>query len=378
MSRSGPAGEKNRLWWPDEPENIASRRGICKVIVLGIETSCDETAAAVYDSARGLRSHCLYSQVAIHAPFGGVVPELASRDHIRKLLPLIDRALVEAGVTPADLAGVAYTAGPGLVGALLVGATVGVGLAVGWGLPAVPVHHMEAHLLAALLEDDPPAFPFVALLVSGGHTLLIEVAGIGRYRILGETLDDAAGEAFDKGAKLLGLPYPGGPHLALLAERGQPGQYRFPRPMLKSPDLNFSFSGLKTALAVRVRDLEAGGQFADAGTADRTRADLAASYQQAIIDTLAGKSLRALAATGHRRLVVAGGVGANRALREQLRGELLRLGGTVYYPRTEFCTDNGAMIAFTGCQRLALAPAAYTSVRVEARPRWPLEELTEP
>jgi N6-L-threonylcarbamoyladenine synthase len=364
--------------WPDEPENIASRRGICKVIVLGIETSCDETAAAVYDSARGLRSHCLHSQVAIHAPFGGVVPELASRDHIRKLLPLIDRALAEAAVTPADLAGVAYTAGPGLVGALLVGATVGVGLAVGWGLPAVPVHHMEAHLLAALLEDESPDFPFVALLVSGGHTLLIEVAGLGRYRILGETLDDAAGEAFDKGAKLLGLPYPGGPHLAVLAEKGQPGRYRFPRPMLKSPDLNFSFSGLKTALAVRVRDLEADGQLADAGTADRTRADLAASYQQAIIDTLVGKSLRALAATGHRRLVVAGGVGANRSLREHFRAELLRLGGTVYYPRTEFCTDNGAMIAFTGCQRLSRAPAAYTSIRVEARPRWPLEELTEP
>lgn len=378
MSRSGPAGEKNRLWWPDEPENIASRRGICKVIVLGIETSCDETAAAVYDTALGLRSHCLFSQVAIHAPFGGVVPELASRDHIRKLLPLIDRALVEAGVTPSDLSGVAYTAGPGLVGALLVGATVGVGLAVGWGLPAVPVHHMEAHLLAALLEDEPPAFPFVALLVSGGHTLLVEVAGTGRYRILGETLDDAAGEAFDKGAKLLGLPYPGGPHLALLADRGQPGQHRFPRPMLKNPSLDFSFSGLKTALAVRVRDLEAAGQFADAGTADRTRADLAASYQQAIIDTLVGKSLRALTDTGHRRLVVAGGVGANRALREQFRSELSKFGASVYYPRTEFCTDNGAMIAFTGCWRLARNPAAYESVRVEARPRWPLEELTEP
>lgn len=377
MSQSGPTGEKNRLWWPDAPENIASRRSICKVIVLGIETSCDETAAAVYDTARGLRSHCLYSQVAIHAPFGGVVPELASRDHIRKLLPLIDRALAEAAVTPTDLSGVAYTAGPGLVGALLVGATVGVGLAVGWGLPAVPVHHLEAHLLAALIEDEPPTFPFVALLVSGGHTLLIEVSGLGRYRILGETLDDAAGEAFDKGAKLLGLPYPGGPHLALLAARGRPGQYRFPRPMLRSPDLDFSFSGLKTALAVRVRDLEASGQFAEAATADRTRADLAASYQQAIVDTLVGKSLRALDITGQRRLVVAGGVGANRALREQLRVELSRRGGTVYYPRTEFCTDNGAMIAFTGCQRLALNPAAYSSVRVEARPRWPLEELTE-
>jgi N6-L-threonylcarbamoyladenine synthase len=341
------------------------------VIVLGIETSCDETAAAVYDTARGLRSHCLFSQVATHAPFGGVVPELASRDHIRKLLPLIDTALSRAGVTPGDLSGVAYTAGPGLVGALLVGATVGVSLAVGWGLPAVPVHHMEAHLLAALLEDEQPEFPFVALLVSGGHSLLVEVAGLGRYRILGETLDDAAGEAFDKGAKLLGLPYPGGPALARLAESGRVGRFRFPRPMLKAPGLDFSFSGLKTALAIKVRELEARGTIGD-----DLRADLAADYQQAIVDTLVGKSVRALAATGLRRLVVAGGVGANRALREQLRAELSQGGGTVYYPRTEFCTDNGAMIAFTGCQRLALAPNAYSSVRVEARPRWPLEELT--
>jgi N6-L-threonylcarbamoyladenine synthase len=343
------------------------------VIVLGIETSCDETAAAVYDTARGLRSHCLYSQVGTHAPYGGVVPELASRDHIRKLLPLVDAALERAGVVPADLAGVAYTAGPGLVGALLVGATVGVGLAVGWGIPAIPVHHMEAHLLAALLEDEQPRFPFVALLVSGGHSLLVEVAGIGRYRILGETLDDAAGEAFDKGAKLLGLPYPGGPELARLAGHGRVGQYRFPRPMLKAPGLDFSFSGLKTALALKVRELEADGPLADA-----TRADLAADYQQAIVDTLVGKSVRALATTGHRQLVVAGGVGANRVLREQLRAELSRTGATVYYPRTEFCTDNGAMIAFTGCRRLELAPTAYSSVRVEARPRWPLEELTGP
>ncbi|MEO7385622.1 MAG: tRNA (adenosine(37)-N6)-threonylcarbamoyltransferase complex transferase subunit TsaD [Gammaproteobacteria bacterium] len=343
------------------------------MIVLGIETSCDETAAAVYDTARGLRSHCLYSQVATHAPFGGVVPELASRDHIRKLLPLVDTALERAGVGSKDLSGVAYTAGPGLVGALLVGATVGVGLAVGWGIPAVPVHHMEAHLLAALLEDDQPTFPFVALLVSGGHSLLVEVAGIGRYRILGETLDDAAGEAFDKGAKLLGLPYPGGPELARLAERGRTGRYRFPRPMLKAPGLDFSFSGLKTALALQVRDLSGTGPLAE-----DLRADLAADYQQAIVDTLVGKSLRALEHTGHRQLVVAGGVGANQALREQLRAALSRTGGAVYYPRTEFCTDNGAMIAFTGCRRLAMAPAAYSGVRVEARPRWPLEELTGP
>ncbi len=341
------------------------------MIVLGIETSCDETAVAVYDAALGLRSHCLYSQVATHAPFGGVVPELASRDHIRKLLPLVDQALAGAGVAPADLSAVAYTAGPGLVGALLVGATVGVGLAVGWGIPAVPVHHMEAHLLAALLEEDKPAFPFVALLVSGGHSLLVEVAGLGRYRILGETLDDAAGEAFDKGAKLLGLPYPGGPELARLAARGRPGRFRFPRPMLRAAGLDFSFSGLKTALALQVKELAAGGSLDDA-----TRADLAAEYQQAIVDCLVGRSARALEVTGHRQLVVAGGVGANRALREQLRAELSRTGGTVYYPRTEFCTDNGAMIAFAGCLRLALAPGGYSSVRVEARPRWPLEELT--
>jgi N6-L-threonylcarbamoyladenine synthase len=342
------------------------------MIVLGIETSCDETATAVYDSARGLRSHCLYSQVSTHAPYGGVVPELASRDHIRKLLPLVDAALARAGVAPGELSAVAYTAGPGLVGALLVGATLGVGLAAGWGIPAVPVHHMEAHLLAALLEYDRPAFPFVALLVSGGHSLLVEVGGLGRYRILGETVDDAAGEAFDKGAKVLGLSYPGGPQLAKLAAGGDASRFRFPRPMLKAPGLDFSFSGLKTALALKARELAAGGPLSD-----DTRADLAAGYQQAIVDTLVAKSVRALEVTGHQRLVVAGGVGANRALREQLRAELSRRGGAVYYPRTEFCTDNGAMIAFTGCQRLGVAPGAYSSLRVEARPRWPLEELRE-
>ncbi|MEZ5565496.1 MAG: tRNA (adenosine(37)-N6)-threonylcarbamoyltransferase complex transferase subunit TsaD [Gammaproteobacteria bacterium] len=349
------------------------------MIILGIETSCDETAAAVYDAARGLRSHCLYSQVSTHQPFGGVVPELASRDHIRKLLPLVDRALADAAVAPSELTAVAYTAGPGLVGALLVGATVAVGLAMGWRVPAVPVHHMEAHLLAALLEEDPPEFPFVALLVSGGHTLLVEVAGLGRYRILGETLDDAAGEAFDKGAKLLGLPYPGGPHLARLADRGRTGRFRLPRPMLRDPGLNFSFSGLKTALALKVRALSADGCLAEsvgAATTDSTRADLAADYQQAIVDTLVAKSLRAITVTGHRRLVIAGGVGANRALREQLRAALLPLGATVYYPRAEYCTDNGAMIAFAGYKRLVLAPDAFDSLRVEARPRWPLEELT--
>jgi len=340
------------------------------VLVLGLETSCDETAAAVYDPTRGLRSHCLYSQVATHAPFGGVVPELASRDHVRKLLPLVQAALDQAGVVPGELEGVAYTAGPGLVGALLVGATVGVGLALGYGVPAIPVHHMEAHLLAALLEDDRPAFPFLALLVSGGHTLLVAVEGLGRYRILGETLDDAVGEAFDKGAKLLGLPYPGGPALARLAGEGRAGRFRFPRPMLRSASLDFSFSGLKTALALKVRELAADG------LADADRADLACDYQTALVETLVAKAVRALEVTGQTRLVVAGGVGANRLLRERLKAELSRRGATVYYPRPEFCTDNGAMVAFAGSLRLAARPDAYASLNVEARARWPLEELT--
>lgn len=341
-----------------------------QMIVLGLETSCDETAAAVYDAASGLRSHCLFSQVETHAPFGGVVPELASRDHIRKLMPLVEEALAQAGVRPQELSGVAYTAGPGLVGALLVGATTGVGLALGWGIPAIPVHHMEAHLLAALLEPEPPGFPFVALLVSGGHTLLVEVGGLGIYRILGETLDDAAGEAFDKGAKLLGLPYPGGPHLAQLADQGLPGRYALPRPMLNKAGLDFSFSGLKTALALQVR---ANGGVA--GLDGSERADLANSYQEAIVDTLVAKACRAIEATGHTRLIVAGGVGANRLLRERLVSGLSRYGATVYYPRIGFCTDNAAMIAFTGCLRLAAAPDAFTDLQVVARPRWPLEEL---
>jgi N6-L-threonylcarbamoyladenine synthase len=324
---------------------------------------------AIYDGARGLRSHCLYSQVATHAPFGGVVPELASRDHIRKILPLVEAALEQAQVETGELAGVAYTAGPGLVGALLVGATVGVGLALGYGVAAIPVHHMEAHLLAALLEDDPPAFPFLALLVSGGHTMLVAVAGLGEYRILGETLDDAAGEAFDKGAKLLGLPYPGGPSLARLAEQGRPDRYQFPRPMLKAPGLDFSFSGLKTALALKVR------QAGDSALLEPQRSDLARAYQEALVDTLVAKAVRALEATGQTRLVVAGGVGANRLLRERLRVELSRRGAAVYYPRPEFCTDNGAMVAFAGYLRLSAAPDSFTSVRVEARARWPLEEL---
>jgi N6-L-threonylcarbamoyladenine synthase len=340
------------------------------MIILGLETSCDETAAAIYDAASGLRGHCLFSQVETHAPFGGVVPELASRDHVRKLLPLVEAVFDQSGVRPHELAGVAYTAGPGLVGALLVGATTGAGLAFGWGIPAIPVHHMEAHLLAALLEPEPPRFPFVALLVSGGHTLLVEVQSLGIYRILGETLDDAAGEAFDKGAKLLGLSYPGGPQLAQLADEGHPGKYALPRPMLNKPGLDFSFSGLKTALALQVRDK--GGS---AGLDHRDQADLAHAYQEAIVDTLVARSCRAIESTGHKRLVIAGGVGANRLLRERLAAGLSRHGATVYYPRTGFCTDNAAMIAFTGCLRLAAAPDAFGDLHVMARPRWPLEEL---
>jgi N6-L-threonylcarbamoyladenine synthase len=344
-------------------------------LVLGIETSCDETAVAVYDSQAGLRAHQLHSQVALHAPFGGVVPELASRDHIRKLLPLLDQTLAEAGARPGDLAAVAYTAGPGLVGALLVGATVAVGLAFAWGIPAIPVHHLEAHLLAVFLEPDPPAFPFLALLVSGGHTLLVDVRGLGDYRTLGETLDDAAGEAFDKGAKLLGLPYPGGPALAALARRGTPGRFSFPRPLRHAAGVDFSFSGLKTALLQRVRALEVDGPLAD-----DVRADLACGYEAAIVDALACQSLRALEQTGHRRLVVAGGVGANLQLRQALDSAVGRVGGSVYYPRPGFCTDNGAMIAYAGCSRWLAGDTggAGAGPAVMARPRWPLAELGLP
>ncbi len=337
--------------------------------VLGIETSCDESAAAVYDAATGLRSHCLYSQVATHAPWGGVVPELASRDHIRKLLPLIRTALDEAGVEGHDLDAVAYTAGPGLAGALLVGATMAVGLAMAWRIPAIPVHHMEAHLLAAQLEADPPAFPFVALLVSGGHSLLVRVDRLGGYRVLGETLDDAAGEAFDKGAKLLGLPYPGGPQLARLAAGGRPGVYRFPRPMQHDPGLDMSFSGLKTALATRLQAVQAAGPLTES-----VRADLANAYQEAIVDSLVGKAVSALHRTGLKRLVVSGGVGANALLRERLREAAGDIGARVYYPRIDFCTDNGAMIALAGSLRYRPGRGPG-DLEVVARPRWSLEEL---
>ncbi|MGI9309798.1 MAG: tRNA (adenosine(37)-N6)-threonylcarbamoyltransferase complex transferase subunit TsaD [Gammaproteobacteria bacterium] len=335
--------------------------------ILGIETSCDETGVAVYDEQRGLLSHCLYSQIPVHAPFGGVVPELASRDHVRKLMPLVEQALEQAGAAGADLDGVAYTAGPGLIGALLVGGTVGTGLAYSWGIPAVPVHHMEAHLLAPMLAQDRPSFPFVALLVSGGHTQLVDVQALGNYSILGQTLDDAAGEAFDKTAKLLGLPYPGGPALAQLAEQGQSGIYDLPRPMLKRPGMDFSFSGLKTAVMLKVREAEANG---DLNESDR--ANLAKCFQDAVVDTLLAKSMRALDATGYERLVVAGGVGANKALRAALREALDSRGGRVYYPELELCTDNGAMVAYAGLLRLKAGKVA-TGV-VEARARWELGE----
>lgn len=334
--------------------------------VLGIETSCDETGVAVYDGELGLMAHALHSQAPIHAEYGGVVPEIASRDHVRKLLPLIDQCLHDANCARGDLDGVAYTAGPGLIGALLVGASLGRALAFAMDIPAVAVHHMEGHVLAPLLEPNPPAFPFVALLVSGGHTMLIEVMGIGRYRMLGETLDDAAGEAFDKTAKLLGLGYPGGPALAQYATRGDAKVFSFPRPMTDRPGLDFSFSGLKTAVMLAVRDAEAEGKLADC------RADIAASFQRAAVDTLVGKALRAAESEGLDRIVVAGGVGANRLLRSEIAA---RFPGQVFYPRFEFCTDNGAMIAVAGAMRLSEAGDAS---EIRAQARWSLDTLKVP
>lgn len=333
--------------------------------VIGIESSCDETGVALYDGERGLLAHALYSQVALHRDYGGVVPELASRDHIRKTLPLLQEVLDTAGLNRGDIDGVAYTAGPGLIGALLVGAAIGRALAWTLGVPAVGVHHMEGHLLAPMLEADPPAFPFVALLVSGGHTQLMRVDGVGRYAMLGGTLDDAAGEAFDKTAKLLGLGYPGGPALAQLAERGDPARFHFPRPMVNRPGLDFSFSGLKTHALTTLQN---------GGADDQTRADIARAFEDAVADTLAIKCRRALDDTGLVRLVVAGGVGANRRLRARLAALAAERGASVYYPRLEFCTDNGAMIAYAGHQRLAAGE--HQSLGFTVRPRWPLTELT--
>ena len=333
--------------------------------VLAIESSCDESAAAVLDESRGLLAHELYSQVDLHRIYGGVVPELASRDHVRRLLPLVRRALEQAATAPEALAGVAFTAGPGLIGALLTGAALARSLAFAWGLPAVGVHHLEGHLLAPLLEPEPPPFPHLALLVSGGHTQLIEVGGIGRYRVLGDTRDDAAGEAFDKTAKLLGLPYPGGPELARLAASGTPGVFQYPRPMLDRPGLELSFSGLKTAVLHSIRGRE---------MTPKLRADVARGVEDAIVGTLSAKAVRALEATGLDVLVVSGGVSANLRLRAALTEAVGRRGGRVYYPRLEFCTDNAAMIAVAGLARLKAGE--HDGLAIHSRAQWPLETLT--
>ena len=334
--------------------------------VLGLETSCDETAVAVYDGDAGLLAHQVYSQVDLHAAYGGVVPELASRDHLRKLLPILKKVLDEAGGSKA-IEGVAYTSGPGLVGALMVGAAVARSLAFAWRVPCIGVHHMEGHLLAPLLEAEPPQFPFLALLVSGGHTLLAQVEGVGRYQILGSSLDDAAGEAFDKTAKLLGLGYPGGPQLAKLAEQGRPDVFRFPRPLTERPGLDFSFSGLKTAVVVALRGRELD---------DQTRADAALAFEEAVVDTLVIKCRRALEETDARTLVVAGGVGANLRLRARMRAMGERDGVRVVYPRVEFCTDNAAMIALLG--HLRLSAGQRDDLAIGARARWPMTELLPP
>lgn len=338
--------------------------------VLGIETSCDETGVAVYETglsgAAGLRAHAVYSQIALHAEYGGVVPELASRDHVRKLLPLIRQTLAESGLTTADLEGVAYTAGPGLVGALLVGAGVARSLAWALDVPAVAVHHMEGHLLAPLMEDDPPDAPFVALLVSGGHTQLVAVDAIGRYRLLGETLDDAAGEAFDKTAKMMGLPYPGGPQLAALAEKGTPGRFRFARPMTDRSGLDFSFSGLKTQVLLAWRDSD---------QSEQTRADIARGFEDAVVDTLAIKCERALDEAGSDVIVIAGGVGANKRLRAKLQEMAAKRGGRACFPRPSLCTDNGAMIAFAGALRLEAGQ--HETAEVKVTPRWDMATLPQ-
>ncbi len=334
--------------------------------VLGIETSCDETGVAVYDGELGLMAHSLYSQAHIHAEYGGVVPEIASRDHVRKLLPLLDECLEKADCTRGEIDGVAYTAGPGLIGALLVGASVGRSLATSLGIPAVAVHHMEGHLLAPLLEADAPDFPFVALLVSGGHSMLVEVSEIGQYKVLGETLDDAAGEAFDKTAKLLGLGYPGGPALARAAESGDPDRFSFPRPMTDRPGLEFSFSGLKTHTRNLWRK-----NFKQANA----QADIAAGFQQAVVDTLVIKCRRAMKQTRSAHLIIAGGVGANLRLRKAMSQAGRKYGWGVSYPRIEFCTDNGAMIAFAGYHRLRAGQSEPELIC--ARPRWPLDELRD-
>lgn len=339
--------------------------------ILGIETSCDETGVAIYDSEKGLVANQLYSQIAVHADYGGVVPELASRDHIRKTLPLIQDALNEAGLCPQDIDGIAYTAGPGLVGALLVGSTIARSLAYAWNVPALGVHHMEGHLLAPMLEENPPPFPFIALLVSGGHTQLVKVEAIGKYELLGESIDDAAGEAFDKTGKLLGLDYPAGVAVSQLAEKGTPNRFVFPRPMTDRPGLDFSFSGLKTFAANTINaQINAQGELDE-----QTRCDIAHAFQQAVVETIIIKCKRALQQTGYKRLVMAGGVSANKQLRQELATFMQEFGGEVFYPRPQFCTDNGAMIAYAGFVRLNNGERSDLAVSV--KPRWNMTELPE-
>ncbi len=339
------------------------------MLVLGIETSCDETGLAIYDSETGLLAHTLYSQVALHADYGGVVPELASRDHIRKILPLLDKLLDDAGIKKDDLEGIAYTAGPGLMGALMVGGALATALSFALGIPVIGIHHMEGHLLAPMLEDNPPSFPFVALLVSGGHTQLVSVNAIGDYQLLGESVDDAAGEAFDKTAKMLDLDYPGGPVLAALADKGQIDRFDFPRPMTDRPGLDFSFSGLKTF----TRNLIDHNRGDDVLPDQQCVSDICAGFQEAVVDTLIIKCQRALKQTGLKTLVIAGGVSANRRLRHKLEMLLKRENCEVFYARHEFCTDNGAMIAFAGCQRLMASQ--FGELALDIKPRWPLEQL---
>jgi len=339
------------------------------MLVLGLETSCDETGVALYDTDRGLLSHRVYSQIAVHAEYGGVVPELASRDHIRKGLPLIREVMDEAGIALDQLDGIAYTRGPGLVGALLVGACLGRTLAWSLQKPAVGVHHMEGHLLAPMLEDEAPEFPFIALLVSGGHTQLVKVAAIGEYELLGESLDDAAGEAFDKAAKMMGLPYPGGPALSKLADEGDATRFAFPRPMTDRPGLDFSFSDLKTFTRTTILNCAVDGVLSE-----QDKRDISAGFQAAVVDTLAIKCKRAMKQSGVNRLIIAGGVGANRSLREKLRDTAESMNGQVFYPRPELCTDNGAMIAYAGAQRLLAGESS--ELAVSCVPRWPMTELT--
>ena len=338
--------------------------------ILGIETSCDETGVAIYDEEKGLIANQLHTQIVLHADYGGVVPELASRDHIRKLAPLLQAALQEAHLTAKDIDGVAYTSGPGLVGALLVGSTVARSLAYAWNIPAIGVHHMEGHLLAPMLEENPPNFPFVALLVSGGHTQLVRVDGVGRYELLGESIDDAAGEAFDKTAKLLGLDYPGGAALARLALKGTPNRFAFPRPMTDRPGLDFSFSGLKTFAANTLHQV----MKEEGELTEQSKADIAYAFQEAVVDTLAIKCKRALKQTGLKRLVIAGGVSANKQLRQTLAELMQQFGGDVFYPQPQFCTDNGAMIAYAGFLRLK--QGQQQDLAIEVRPRWAMTELT--